>query len=349
MKVYFCPLAAFGFFVVVQGMGCSSGNTAATKPDKEELTSPIERYNFSSSDRNADGERLLWQVESVGFSPDGQTLIAVCNDYQKVKSVFWDAKTGKLIKDMPDVFRVAYSTDGKLVALDLPSKIDLIETGSGNKKTTLTKRGGLVAFTPDSKFLVTMGAENRNVVSLWDVQTGALVRHSPEVKITPRRVALRPRTSTIVLIHNEGKSIDLWDSSKEGPLTPLAKVGTGYSMIAFSPTEEILAAVRYGSDSADLIDLKTGEIKTTPKQPRAIKALDFSPDGKRLALGCSDVHVLDASGYQQLFSLEVKGVGLSTVAFSPDGKYLAAGSGEKVFGRVTVWELPAGNKPVQTK
>ena len=97
-------------------------------------------------------------VESVAFSPDGQTLATVCGELDVLEEVdLWDTSTGKLTSRLegidPFVQQVVFSPDGKLLAtagrgdsITLWNSVTFqeVETIKGIKP---------VAFSPDGKAL----------------------------------------------------------------------------------------------------------------------------------------------------------------------------------------------------
>jgi len=76
-----------------------------------------------------------------------------------------------------------------------------------------------------------------------------------------------------------------------------------------------------------------GELLRTEKHPDTVFALAFSPDGKRLAVGCGQpradlngaLAVWDLADWSETRRWPGKGGMLGSVAFSPDGKRLVGG------------------------
>jgi WD40 repeat protein len=114
--------------------------------------------------------------------------------------------------------------------------------------------------------------------------------------------------------------------------------------VAFSPDGKTLAVAE---DNVHLYDV-SGE---TPKALGVlnsrvgfgIRAMTFSPDGKKLAFGGADnsIRVWDVAGQKEVFqSKEHKG-DVRAVAFAPDGKLLATGSNDKT---VMLWDVADDGK-----
>ena len=107
--------------------------------------------------------------------------------------------------------------------------------------------------------------------------------------------------------------------------------------LATSPDGQTLAvAVR--RDRVDLVDINTGETKTTWSLRHKVPfAMQFSADGQSLALGLGGhvaVHAVDSG--ERLAQFEEPGLPFLKVAISPNGRFVAAASlGERVW----LWDV----------
>ena len=80
--------------------------------------------------------------------------------------------------------------------------------------------------------------------------------------------------------------------------------------------------------------------------PAWVSSLNFSPDSKRLALGCADssARVLETNTGKESIALHGHEDCVASVAFSPDGKTLATGSYDHT---ARLWDMES-NRPRQT-
>jgi dipeptidyl aminopeptidase/acylaminoacyl peptidase len=118
---------------------------------------------------------------------------------------------------------------------------------------------------------------------------------------------------------------------------------------AFSPDGKLVAA---GSRDGELVLWDAGalrEVRRFPRSKEGVMCLAFSPDGKRLAVGCiserkgrsSDlVRLWDAGGSREVRRfVSAPELMITTVAFSPDGRLLAAGDWGKT---IHLWDAATG-------
>lgn len=99
-----------------------------------------------------------------------------------------------------------------------------------------------------------------------------------------------------------------------------------------------------------VFDVNSGQpYKALPGARDYIYDLAYSPDGQRVAAGCSSglVLVWDVATGQSAWTRKERELEAMSVAFSPDGKSLAAGYGGysgAQFGRVKVWDVASGEE-----
>jgi WD domain, G-beta repeat len=106
--------------------------------------------------------------------------------------------------------------------------------------------------------------------------------------------------------------------------------------IALSRDNRLLAVSEYPSDTLRVIDLRSGQNVVRSRAPKYVSSLDFSPDGRWLAVGGEALVVLDlvhpdrTAHYGYLYN------NINTVRFSPSGDAVLASSYD---GRIRILAL----------
>src|SRR6266851_72081 len=120
---------------------------------------------------------------------------------------------------------------------------------------------------------------------------------------------------------------------------------------AFSPDGRSVAAVGGSQESPGKLvvwDLPGNKIKLQHEEPKGIRSLAFSPDGKILALALYDgkIKMLEASTGKEQQVLPGHTNGVNCVAFSPDGQTLASASLDQT---AKLWDLKTGKEKMTLK
>lgn len=190
-------------------------------------------------------------VNSIDFSPDGQTL-------------------------------ASGSYDGTIILWDVASRQPLYEQSTGHEDLGVTS----LAFSPDGQILALGLASGKSIdarIILWDVATGEplgvpLTGHQLMVE----DLAFSPNGQILASGSDDGTVI-LWDVVSGEPRGTLL---TGFNEyvngVAFSPDGRILAS---GSKTLILWDVATGQRLGTflPDERDSVNSVAFSPDGQLLA------------------------------------------------------------------
>jgi WD40 repeat protein len=243
--------------------------------------------------------RYKRQVSSVCFSPDGHLLAAAADDGLVH---LWDFNT----------------------RTELPP----FETFPANLDQTRTDINHAVAFSPDGRRLAA-GGPNREI-RIWDLATreqfAALTGHAGNIK----SVAFSPDGKLLASAADDGTAL-LWDVASQRP-RQVAMVGGSKNAaycVAFSRDGNTLV-VSWLMEPVKLYNISKPE--SPQLLPEALGTLwwwsvDFSPDGKLLALAGQNnhaVHVYEFPSLRRLRTLWGHAGILYHVAFSPDGRRLAS-------------------------
>lgn len=199
------------------------------------------------------------------------------------------------------VASVAFSPDGKTLAVGGYKEVRLLDPGSGKLLRQLDGAVGMVrsvAFSRDGRWLAAGGGlcQRSGEIQLWDLQSSRLAH-------------------TMQGHHHD----------------------CIYS-VAFSPDGKLLASGSYDR-LIKLWDPSSGkELRTLKDHIDAVFAVAFSPDGKWLASGSQDdsVKVWNVATGERLYTLSDPVDGISCIAFSPSGKQIAAAGYDT---RIYIWSL----------
>ena len=192
-----------------------------------------------------------------------------------------------------------------------------------------------VAFSPDSKILVTGGADR--LAKLWDVATGSvradLAGHAGKVLC----VAVSP-DGKLAATGGDDRVIRLWSTADGASLGTLSGHSGAVTALAFSPDGKTLASgstdttIRFWDVAARRAS------RTLEGHDAGVTGLAFSPDGKSLASASRDstIKLWDTAAGAEQKTLGRHDNLAMCVAFSPDGKTVVSGGLDKM---VRFWRL----------
>jgi len=289
------------------------------------------------------------------FSGDGKTLAVWSDDIVKLwDTAVWQEQTPLKLNLPSAINAVSLSPDGKLVAIQHDGLAEFWDLrGSVPKnlealKTEFHTVASIVAFSPDSKMLVTENTDNE--VRLWDLSTS-----------TPRERALlekarwhlfgafSPDGKRLILVDYDGTA-EVWDTTTDKPgqaktlSVDLGKDANAYPAVTLSPDGNMLA-IDKGNGTIKLLSLKmndssqlAGELATL--RIRGGGSVKFSPDNNSLAALNQDgtMKVWDLGRGKEIGLLKGHASSISDFDFSPDGKTLLAVSNDKTL---KTWDMTA--------
>jgi WD40 repeat protein len=200
----------------------------------------------------------------------------------------------------PQIFDLAYSPDGKLLALAGYQEVRLVDPATKQELASLPGPAGTVrsiAFSRDGKLLAAAGGlpARSGEVLIWDVEQRKLLH------------TIRGHSDCI------------------------------YG-VAFSPDGKSIATASYDK-LVKLFDIASEkEIRTYKDHIDAVYAVAFTPDGQRLVSGAADrtIKIWDVATGDRLYTLSEPQDGINTIAIDPSGRFVAAGGLDK---SIRIWSL----------
>jgi WD40 repeat protein len=291
---------------------------------------------------------------AVTFAADGRGVAALTGPWEP-RVRLWDFALGKEL-DMPTGHRggisgIGFTENGVTLATWGPWGASFWDTASGQSIARMQPPGdaqAVGALAPDGRTLATVDGREPTV-KLWDAVAF-------DQKSAPRAV-LRGHTGTLSALSfsPDGKllassasdnSLKVWKFSSTGNEQislrySLQGLQTPAAALAFSPHGRWLASASRDGN-VRLWDMRSGHEQHTLSHPtKLIASLQFSPDGKSLAVwSAHGVKLWNVGTGGAQASPRLSGP-LRALAFSPESKRLATAEND---GAVVVWSAANGEQ-----
>jgi eukaryotic-like serine/threonine-protein kinase len=279
-----------------------------------ENSQPVSEWKLSSS-MSSQSNRLETLKHAV-LTPDGAMCVVVLKTVEgRERVVVLSANTPRTLGNPLAVSAVAVSTDGSLVAIaESAGKVSVWNTHDG------TRIAGFMA--------------SRNEINSLALQQTVRV---PEIR------ERRTNGGTLLAVGDAGGVVTIWDLHSH---TANAYCRGGhYQVFAVAFSSDGMTLASGGRGPVKLWDVSTGRLLLDLPTGDYITGLNFSPDGKRLAVASegitypANVSIWElefARGIQTLRGLSGQ---ISKICFSEDGSRFAALSHNWEIG---VWDLAGG-------
>ncbi|SRR5579883_1972942 len=322
--------------------------------------------------------RASGDVETLAFTPDGQTVLAVSPAGNPLADspppnglCLFDVVSGKRIRYIrpPSTFfgRVALSADGKRLAAACmfwpdddrrKDVVQILELPSGRKLREFD-----VKLYSDSLPWLGWSADGHLLAAnlgkgemlLHDLDTGRERRFPAKDLPGLDRdwVCNCVVGKNILAASDEKAAIHVWDLADGEKRYVLKSGGSVVRNLALSANGRWLASLAQdpaGSYCVRLWDTATGEaVHRIASEQKSMDGVIFSPDGKTLAtVGWYEVCFWDVATGRTLGRAKGEGRHFGpAVAFSPDGKTLAGS--ERYSPAIYLWDVPSGTMKPQAQ
>jgi WD40 repeat protein len=256
---------------------------------------------------NADGSAIVKRLQgkaerilSIAFSADGKLMIAGGGTPSRFGEVqFWDVPSGKLLRateiTSDTVFGASLSPDGKKVAVGCTDNtVRAVDAATGKELYKISSHENWpldTVFGVDSKRLVSVSRDR--AAKLVDANAGQFLENVNQMRGELSAVARHPKQDEIVI--------------------------GGEDRIPYIYMMDRPRNMKVGEEAT--------LVRKLEPQDGAIFALDWSADGKRVAVAgaASTVNIYDAETGARVAACKGHTAGIYSIAFSPDSQRLATG------------------------
>ena len=283
-------------------------------------------------------------ILNISFSSDLRTVASASMD-GSVR--IWDVNTGRQLHAFDNHFGTytcfAMSTDGKTVVAPTSARIVTTwDISSGKLVKTFESDRYLgtaeIAFNPTNDIIAM--TNNDNTISLWNPETGELMKLLTGHKHHVISLAFSPDGKTIVS-GSVDKTVRLWDTETFEEKRVLQGHEHYVLSVAFSPDGNTIVSAS-SDKTARLWNAETGvEMHVLEGHVSGVTSVAFSPDGTIIASAdnTDEIYLWDAATGGHIRTVYVELPGTKCVDISPDSKVLAVGT---LAGAIQLIDIDTG-------
>ena len=250
------------------------------------------------------------------------------------------------VKVSPPIGALAFSPDGKHLALGRFRQVQLLDAATGNVTATLEGHADLVralSFSPDGKFLAAAGGAPAEYgeVKIWNLATHEAQRTIRGHSDCVYAVDFSADGKQLVT-GSYDKLIELWDTA------------TGEKIKTLKDHVDAVFAVDFGARTTDLLsgaadrsvklwNIETGKPSLTLSEPLAgVLSVAFHPSMRRIAAAGADktIRIWEITSEQNSQARLIKAMtghagSILKLVYAPDGETLASSSTDRTL---KVWD-----------
>ncbi|MFK7820002.1 MAG: protein kinase [Planctomycetaceae bacterium] len=294
---------------------------------------------------------------SVAFAPDGNS--AMLSDYT-LGATRLNLKTEEAIRYPQRGLTVAYSPDGRLVAIDDMYSVSIREIETNKELYRLDSIidsnwntntwGGHLTFSPDGKYLAHVSSyrynSTRSNLNVWRTSDFKKIGGGPlhQEDFSMKSPVFSPDSSRLLVGDFRGR-VQIWDTSDWSKQEPLLTAQLGLvSMAVSSDGKRLVTGYFVPGGGVCVWDLETRQKLRKFSSP-PVGWLALSPDDRTLAVGSFDHNVVlwDMETGNRLQTIQAHPEEVNGVAFSQDGTRLATLS---IDGVLRIWDA-ASNEAIE--